>query len=57
MEYEGYCSREEAKLKVEQMVEEAFQIRELQLAEIKYAAVEHVVKNIACAFAAVPLWY
>jgi len=39
------------------MVEEAFRIRGLELDEVKTAATEHVVEDIGCAFAAVPLWY
>ncbi|MGI6435177.1 MAG: pyruvoyl-dependent arginine decarboxylase [Syntrophomonadaceae bacterium] len=57
MEYEGHCSQAEAEAMVVQMVKEAFTIRNLELAEIKVAATEHVVEKIGCAFAAVPLWY
>ena len=57
MEFEGVCSQEEAVEKVTAMVEEAFQIRNLELDEIKVASCEHVVREIGCAFAAVPLWY
>jgi len=57
MEYEGKCSAEEAENRVRKMVEEAFQMRNLQLDEIKVASTEHVVKKIGCAFAAVPLSY
>ncbi len=57
MEFEGVCSQEEAREKVYKMVEEAFRMRDLELDEVKVAAAEHVVKNIGCAFAAVPLWY
>lgn len=57
MEYEGKCSKDEAERIVTEMVEEAFRIRGLELEEVKLAATEHVVKNIGCAFACVPLWY
>lgn len=57
MEFSGKCSREEAINQVTNMVKEAFAIRNIALDEIKTAATEHVVENIGCAFAAVPLWY
>ncbi|HEX3012158.1 MAG TPA: arginine decarboxylase, pyruvoyl-dependent [Syntrophomonadaceae bacterium] len=57
MEFSGKCSREEAEQQVIKMVKEAFELRGLQLDDIKTAAVDHVVEKIGCAFAAVPLWY
>lgn len=57
MEFSGHCSKKEAEEAVIKMVEEAFEIRSLDLDEIKIASTEHKVKNIGCAFAAVPLWY
>jgi arginine decarboxylase len=57
MEFSGKCSKKEAEAQVIRMVEEAFQVRGLTLDEVKVAATEHVVENIGCAFAAVPLWY
>jgi arginine decarboxylase len=57
MEFSGKCSAEEAKATIIKMVEEAFEIREMPLADIKVAAVEHVVEKIGCAYAAVPMWY
>lgn len=57
MEFEGKCAKEKAEAEVKKMVEEAFRIRQLQLDDIMIASTEHVVKNIGCAFAAVPLWY
>ena len=57
MEFSGKCSKKEAEAKVTRMVEEAFRIRGIELDEVKVASTEHVVKNIGCAFAAVPLWY
>jgi len=57
MEFSGKCSKKEAEQRVTSMVEEAFEMRGLELQEVKVAAVEHVVEHIGCAFAAVPLWY
>lgn len=57
MEYEGVCTKEEAEEQVRKMVDEAFEMRGLELEEVKVAAVDHVVENIGCVFAAVPLWY
>jgi arginine decarboxylase len=57
MEHSGVMSAEEAKAYVTKMVEEAFDMRGVPLAEIKVAGVDHRVESIACAFAAVPLWY
>lgn len=57
MEYSGNIPAEEAKAKIIKMVEEAFETRGMNLADIKVAATEHRVVKMACAFAAVPLWY
>lgn len=57
MEYSGKCSADEAKATITKMVEEAFAVRQMQLIEIKVAAVEHKVEKIGCAYAAVPMWY
>ncbi len=57
MEFSGKCSKKEAEEQVIRMVEEAFSMRGLELDEVKVAAAEHIVMNIGCAFAAVPLWY
>jgi len=57
MEYAGKCSREEARKKVEEMIKEAFATRQIKLADMKIVAVEHRVKKIGCALAAVPMWY
>jgi len=57
MEFSGKCSKKEAEAQVIKMVEEAFHIRGLELEEVKVASCEHLVENIGCAFAAVPLWY
>ncbi|MDH7478663.1 MAG: arginine decarboxylase, pyruvoyl-dependent [Syntrophomonadaceae bacterium] len=57
MEFSGCCSREEAEMTVTEMVREAFRVRGMALKDIKIASVEHQVKKIGCAFAAVPMWY
>ncbi|HWP98470.1 MAG TPA: arginine decarboxylase, pyruvoyl-dependent [Syntrophomonadaceae bacterium] len=57
MEFSGRCSKLEAEEAIGRMVREAFQVRGLELDEIKIASTEHVVKKIGCAFAAAPLWY
>lgn len=57
MEFSGKCSRKEAEEKVAKMVEEAFQIRGLELTKVMTKGVEIKVTNIACAFAAASLWY
>ncbi|HWI55351.1 MAG TPA: arginine decarboxylase, pyruvoyl-dependent [Desulfobacteria bacterium] len=57
MEYSGKCTAGEARAIITKMVEEAFQTRNMNLADIKVEVVEHKVKKIGCAFAAVPLWY
>ncbi len=57
MEFSGYCSKKDAEEQVTEMVKEAFEVRNLPLTELYVKAVEHRVKNIGCAFAAVPLWY
>lgn len=57
MEFSGRCSRQEAEAEIKKMIREAFATRNMPLADMKIAAVEHRVEKIACAFAAVPLWY
>ncbi|HIE12813.1 MAG TPA: arginine decarboxylase, pyruvoyl-dependent [Desulfotomaculum sp.] len=57
MEFSGTCTQAEARVKVEQMIYEAFAKRGMEVAEIKLAAVEHRVERVGCAIAAVPLWY
>lgn len=57
MEFSGKCTKEEAEKAIEQMVKEAFEVRQKPLKEIKIAAAEHTVVNIGCALAAVPMWY
>jgi arginine decarboxylase len=57
MEHAGVMTAAAAQDFVTGMVEEAFAVRQTALAEVKVAAVEHCVRAVACAFAAVPLWY
>jgi len=57
MEHSGVMSAAEAKICVVKMVEEAFAVRGVVLADIKTAVAEHRVQSVGCAFAAVPLWY
>ncbi|MBI2874365.1 MAG: arginine decarboxylase, pyruvoyl-dependent [Firmicutes bacterium] len=57
MEFSGRCSAGEAGEYVAAMVREAFQRRELRLADLKVRSVEHRVEGIGCVFAGVPLWY
>lgn len=57
MEFSGECTKAEAESRVRLMVEEAFELRGLELDDVKIAAADHVVEKIGCAFAAAPLWY
>ncbi|NLM51686.1 MAG: arginine decarboxylase, pyruvoyl-dependent [Firmicutes bacterium] len=57
MEYSGYCSKEEAEAKIQQMLEEAFASRGMELVKTEIRGVEHTVEAIGCALAAVTLWY
>ncbi|MGO0123560.1 pyruvoyl-dependent arginine decarboxylase [Desulfothermobacter acidiphilus] len=57
MEFSGKCTAQEARDRIERMVREAFEHRGMELADIKIEAVEHQVQRVACALAAVPLWY
>lgn len=57
MELAGEFTKKEAEKKIEEMVKESFLLRKMELADLKISAVEHKVEKIACALAAVPLWY
>ncbi|MDD4767910.1 MAG: arginine decarboxylase, pyruvoyl-dependent [Desulfotomaculaceae bacterium] len=57
MEFSGNCSSADAERAIERMLQEAFAARNMELAGTKIAATEHRVEKIACALAAVPLWY
>lgn len=57
MEFANRCSSRKAQQKIEEMINEAFASRKIELVDIKIASVEHRVEKIACALAAVPMWY
>ncbi|MEW6448881.1 MAG: arginine decarboxylase, pyruvoyl-dependent [Bacillota bacterium] len=57
MEFSGRCTQEDARAKIEEMIHEAFSTRGMKVIEIKLATVEHRVKRVGCAIAAVPMWY
>jgi arginine decarboxylase len=56
MEYSGNCNAEIARVKVEEMVKEAFRQRGEKLKGIKTKSVEHRVEKAGAAIAAVALW-
>ena len=56
MEHSGSCSAEVSRVKVEEMIKEAFANRGLELKGIKIKSVEHTVKKAGAAIAAVALW-
>lgn len=57
MEFSGKCTKQEAEERVQAMVEEAFAARQLELADVRVKAIDHVVEKVGCVLAAVPLWY
>lgn len=57
MEYAAKGTKEEAEAKIKEMLINAFETRGMPLVDMKIASSEHVVDEIGCAFAAVPLWY
>ncbi|HHX73730.1 MAG TPA: arginine decarboxylase, pyruvoyl-dependent [Firmicutes bacterium] len=57
MEYSGTCSKGEAEEKIKRMLEEAFASRGMPLVKTEIRSVEHTVRSVGCAFAAVALWY
>lgn len=57
MEYEGFCTREEAENRVRAMVEEGFWMRGLYLKEVLVQGVDHCVKKTGAVVAAVVLGY
>jgi arginine decarboxylase (EC 4.1.1.19) len=57
MEFAGHCPEQEARNKIKEMLDEAFGSRGIEIADFKIASVEHRVEKIACALAAVPMWY
>ena len=56
-EFSGFCSGAEAAAKVEEMVREAFDMRSLDLRDVKVKAIDHVVKECGTVFAACPLFF
>lgn len=57
MEFEGFCTKEEAEARVAAMVEEGFKKRSLPLREVLVRAVEHRVERIGGVLAAAVFWY
>ncbi|HHW40285.1 MAG TPA: arginine decarboxylase, pyruvoyl-dependent [Syntrophomonadaceae bacterium] len=57
MEFEGFCSREEAETRVRAMVEEGFRLRGLPLCEMLVKGIEHRVEQVGSVIAAAVLWY
>ncbi|MEW6275560.1 MAG: arginine decarboxylase, pyruvoyl-dependent [Bacillota bacterium] len=57
MEFAGRCGQMEARNRIQEMLQEAFAVRKIQLVDLKIASVEHKVEKIGCALAAVPMWY
>ncbi|WP_028306949.1 pyruvoyl-dependent arginine decarboxylase [Desulfitibacter alkalitolerans] len=57
MELVGKMSKDEAEEKIIKMVKESFKMREMELKDISVSCVEHTVKKIGCAVAAVPMWF
>jgi arginine decarboxylase len=56
MEYAGFTSAEDAKVRVEKMIEEAFKNRGQLLEDMLVKSVEHRVEKNGSAIAAVALW-
>lgn len=57
MEFEGFCSKEEAEERVRSMVEEGFRMRHLPLRQVLVKGIEHRVERIGSVVAAAVLWY
>lgn len=57
MEFEGFCSREEAEARVRAMVVEGFEMRNLFLQEVIVRGIDHHVKQNGSVMAAAVLWY
>ena len=57
MEYEGYCTKEEAEDQVRSMVEEGFQMRSLPLKEVLVRGVAYRVQETGAVIAAAVLGY
>jgi len=57
MEYEGYCTKEEAEEQVRAMVEEGFRLRSLPLKEVLVKGVAYRVQETGAVIAAAVLGY
>jgi arginine decarboxylase len=57
MEFEGYCTKNEAEASVRKMVEEGFERRGLTLQEVHVQGIEHRVEAVGSVIAAAVLWY
>ncbi len=57
MEFEGYCTKEEAEKKVRLMIEDGFKMRNLPLNDLLIRGIEHEVKEIGSVLAAVVMGY
>ncbi len=57
MEFDGYCTRDEAAAKVADMVREAFVARGKRLHDLRVEAVAHRVERQGAALAAAVMWY
>lgn len=57
MEYEGYCTKEEAESRVRAMVEDGFRMRRLPLKEVLVQGIDHRVVKTGSVIAAVVLGY
>ncbi len=55
MEFSDFCSRQEARKKIEEMLEEAFALRQMSMVKMLIESVEHKVIKTAAALAAVPM--
>jgi len=55
MEFHGVADRETAEQVTERMLEEAFRVRGEVVREMRVVAVEHTVRHVGCALAAVTL--
>lgn len=57
MEFEGFCSKEEAEMRVRAMVEEGFRMRALPLRDVLVKGIDHRVERIGSVVAAAVMWY
>ncbi len=53
MEFSGFCSRQEARKKIEEMLAEAFALRQMSMVKMLIESAEHKVIKTAAALAAV----